>query len=380
MSSSRACTTRSISAAWRMPRRSWSTTAATRRLPPSSIAAPSATRSNQLVAQSTPKTFMCPSARFVPGVRKEQKDYGMNGGPTGCCPERNNGIQRHAHRRRQRAQRHSPGRNHRRHQQHVSVSGSSPFQEPKLACADSRDRTTSCGSIIRRRDTFRAEFQQPAQSTQRHAVQHPRPGQRAPQRRAGHLCRRPRLLASPTTSISSTSICPPIPAPAASPPAARPPPTRLLLLHDTRSSHHGLSDVATVCIAAFVLGCGRGGPEVVPIEGTVTHNGEPVPNVRIYFVPTDGRPSWAISDASGPFRPRLRHPITTARKSARTRSGVLDEGGRSIDPTVAMSGAAPSQTLLRDDARSSTSTASEKRRTLEVEVKKADRNFQLKLD
>jgi prepilin-type N-terminal cleavage/methylation domain-containing protein len=47
---------------------------------------------NQLAAQSTPKTFMCPSTRFVPGVRKEQKDYAMNGGPGGCCPERNNGT------------------------------------------------------------------------------------------------------------------------------------------------------------------------------------------------------------------------------------------------------------------------------------------------
>ena len=47
---------------------------------------------NQLAAQSTPKMFMCPSARFVPGVRKEQKDYAINGGPNGCCPERNNGT------------------------------------------------------------------------------------------------------------------------------------------------------------------------------------------------------------------------------------------------------------------------------------------------
>jgi prepilin-type N-terminal cleavage/methylation domain-containing protein/prepilin-type processing-associated H-X9-DG protein len=46
---------------------------------------------NQLAAQSTPKTYMCPSAKFVPGVRKEQKDYAMNGGPNGCCPERNAG-------------------------------------------------------------------------------------------------------------------------------------------------------------------------------------------------------------------------------------------------------------------------------------------------
>jgi len=47
---------------------------------------------HQLVANSTPKMYMCPSARFVADVRKQQKDYGMNGGSTGCCPERNNGT------------------------------------------------------------------------------------------------------------------------------------------------------------------------------------------------------------------------------------------------------------------------------------------------
>jgi prepilin-type N-terminal cleavage/methylation domain-containing protein len=47
---------------------------------------------NQPIAQNTPKTFMCPSARFVPGVRREHKDYAINAGPTGCCPERNNGT------------------------------------------------------------------------------------------------------------------------------------------------------------------------------------------------------------------------------------------------------------------------------------------------
>lgn len=47
---------------------------------------------NQQPAQSTPKIFMCPSARVVIPVRREQKDYAMNGGATGCCPERNNGT------------------------------------------------------------------------------------------------------------------------------------------------------------------------------------------------------------------------------------------------------------------------------------------------
>ena len=37
------------------------------------------------------------------------------------------------------------------------------------------------------------------------------------------------------------------------------------------------------------------------IEGTVTRNGNPVPNVRIYFVPSDGRPSWGIRMPQGRF-------------------------------------------------------------------------------
>jgi prepilin-type N-terminal cleavage/methylation domain-containing protein len=47
---------------------------------------------NQQPCLSTPKIFMCPSARVVIPVRREQKDYAMNGGSGGCCPERNNGT------------------------------------------------------------------------------------------------------------------------------------------------------------------------------------------------------------------------------------------------------------------------------------------------
>jgi len=47
---------------------------------------------NELAAKTMPKIFMCPSARPVVGLRKEQKDYGINGGAGGCCPERNNGV------------------------------------------------------------------------------------------------------------------------------------------------------------------------------------------------------------------------------------------------------------------------------------------------
>lgn len=55
-------------------------------------------------------------------------------------------------------------------------------------------------------------------------------------------------------------------------------------------------------LAALLLGgCKGEGPEIVPVSGTVTHLGKPVPNLKIYFVPTTGRPSWGHSNAEGKF-------------------------------------------------------------------------------
>jgi hypothetical protein len=126
----------------------------------------------------------------------------------------------------------------------------------------------------------------------------------------------------------------------------------------------------------FCGGCSRGGPEVVPIEGTLTHNGEPVPNMRIYFMPTDGRPSWGDSDAKGHFVLDY-DPEHKGAKVGTHSVCVVDLGG-TVDETAAMSGAprpkrspAASQIVAKYGREKS---------TLQVEVKKADRNFQLKLD
>ena len=136
--------------------------------------------------------------------------------------------------------------------------------------------------------------------------------------------------------------------------------------------------VAAVAVAAAVLcGCGRGGPEVVPIEGVATHHGEPVPSLRIYFVPTDGRPSWGVTDGNGRFVLDYDPEHKGAKVGTHT-VWVLDDSGN-VDPTAAMSGGAgrPKRSPAIDQI---IGKYGREKSTLQVEVKKADRNLQLKLD
>src|SRR5262245_25943262 len=54
--------------------------------------------------------------------------------------------------------------------------------------------------------------------------------------------------------------------------------------------------------AGLVASCTRSGPEIVPVSGTVTRDGKPVPFVSIYFQPTTGRPSVGNCDGEGRFK------------------------------------------------------------------------------
>lgn len=59
---------------------------------------------------------------------------------------------------------------------------------------------------------------------------------------------------------------------------------------------------AAVAVAVMPLaGCGPGGPEVVRVTGTVTYQGQPVPNLFLNFKPEVGRPSWGVTDAEGKY-------------------------------------------------------------------------------
>jgi len=50
-----------------------------------------------------------------------------------------------------------------------------------------------------------------------------------------------------------------------------------------------------------LCGCDSGGPKIVKVSGTLTRNGKPVPNLEVYFMPTQGRNSVGMADDQGRF-------------------------------------------------------------------------------
>lgn len=58
--------------------------------------------------------------------------------------------------------------------------------------------------------------------------------------------------------------------------------------------------VATFLLLALA-GCGSSGPTIVPVSGTLTYKGKPVPHAAIRFMPENGRPSAGETDEEGRF-------------------------------------------------------------------------------
>lgn len=50
-----------------------------------------------------------------------------------------------------------------------------------------------------------------------------------------------------------------------------------------------------------IMGCGDGGPTIVPVSGILSYKGKPVTNASIRFMPENGRPSAGFTDEEGRF-------------------------------------------------------------------------------
>ncbi|MFN3150259.1 hypothetical protein [Bremerella sp.] len=60
---------------------------------------------------------------------------------------------------------------------------------------------------------------------------------------------------------------------------------------------------AVVLLALIsTAGCGGGKYDVVPVEGILTYEGQPVPQMIVSFKPDGGRASEATTDENGKFR------------------------------------------------------------------------------
>lgn len=59
--------------------------------------------------------------------------------------------------------------------------------------------------------------------------------------------------------------------------------------------------IPTVAPLLALTGCTDDAPPIGKVSGTVTHQGKPVPNLTINFMPTAGRPSWGMTDSDGRY-------------------------------------------------------------------------------
>ncbi len=54
-------------------------------------------------------------------------------------------------------------------------------------------------------------------------------------------------------------------------------------------------------LALVVCGCGSSGPEIASVSGRVTMDGKPLANATVVFIPENGRPAGATTDADGNY-------------------------------------------------------------------------------
>jgi hypothetical protein len=86
------------------------------------------------------------------------------------------------------------------------------------------------------------------------------------------------------------------------------------------------------------LGCGSGGPEIAHVSGRVTMDGKPLAKATVVFIPEDGRPAGANTDADGRFvlnfdeRRRGAIPGKNMVRIMTVRDAEQDETGKTVSP------------------------------------------------
>ena len=56
-----------------------------------------------------------------------------------------------------------------------------------------------------------------------------------------------------------------------------------------------------VMLLGLVTGCSSSGPEIASVSGRITMDGKPLANATVVFIPENGRPAGARTDADGKY-------------------------------------------------------------------------------
>ncbi|RUL83495.1 transthyretin-like family protein [Tautonia sociabilis] len=125
-------------------------------------------------------------------------------------------------------------------------------------------------------------------------------------------------------------------------------------------------------------GCGDpDAPEIARVTGTVTRAGKPVPNLTVNFMPTEGRPSWGITDEQGRYELEYNADYKGAKVDHHKVYVVFNAA--SLDADV--SGEVGPQSLTAEDRQDiQRKYGSEQTTQLEVDVTEDGQVIDLKLD
>jgi hypothetical protein len=88
----------------------------------------------------------------------------------------------------------------------------------------------------------------------------------------------------------------------------------------------------------MTAGCGPGGPEIAYVSGRVTMDGQPLANASVIFIPENGRPAGARTDADGNYVLNFdesRRGAIPGKNSVRIttlREAEQDENGKTVTP------------------------------------------------
>jgi len=133
--------------------------------------------------------------------------------------------------------------------------------------------------------------------------------------------------------------------------------------------------VLTSLALAAVAGCTTDAPPIGLVSGTVTHNGKPVPNLTVNFMPTEGRPSWGMTDSSGSYSLHWDEDHDGAEVGTHKVSVAFVPGSQREEP-----GRTKAPPATRDEQKAIISKYGFEQTSLTQEVKPGRQTIDLKLD